>query len=210
MIYVDDDYTTIIGTKGDFIVGSDGRNCEVYDNDTGLLVGTEVKESTSLYSFNTYWFPLCDLEGITTIKKVDEKNSDNSNPDTVFVNGFTTALATKKFGGGILDNIIKKNSRAFDIEFKTMYFYTYDEQTGEYTSIEMEIPMLFIQEEKYSEFKSSFKDANNITVSLDVNAKTLNAISFAYDTLLPVYEETKNAVTRAMIIEYCTGQKIEE
>ena len=210
MLYVGDTYTTIIGTKGDFIVGSDGRNCEIYDNSTGLLVGTEVKESTSLYSFNTYWFPLCKLNGVTSIKKTDEENKENKNPDTVFINASEDALVTVKFGGGLFDNIIKKNSRAFDIEFKKMYFFNYDEATGEYSSIELEIPMLFVQEEKYSSFENDFKSANNITVSLNVKAADLGAISYAYDSILPIYNEVKEAVSREDIIEYCTGVRPEE
>lgn len=204
MIYVDDDYTTIIGTKGDFIPTSDSRNCEIYDNTTGRLVGTEVKEDVSGTVYNTYWFPLASLNGVNTIKKIDEYNK--LNPDTIYVNGKSTALKVANFGG--LNP--KTASRAFDIEFKTMYFFTYDEQSGEYTSVEMEIPMLFIQEEKYNSFTQDFKNKNDITVSLSVKSADLAAISHAYSDILPVYNAAKDSVTRAMIIEYCTGQKIEE
>ena len=65
--------------------------------------------------------------------------------------------------------------------------------------------MLFVQEEKYSDFEESFKDANGITVSLEVKSADLNAISYAYNSILPVYNEIKEAVSREDIIEYCTG-----
>ena len=205
MLYVGDTYTTIIGTKGDFIVGSKGTNCEIYDNATGLLVGTEVKEDMTAVTFNTYWFPLCKLSGINSIKKLDEKNDKNA--DTIYVNGLSSILAWKDFGG---INVLKRGTRAFDIEFKTMYFFNYDEATGEYSSIELEIPMLFVQEEKYSSFENDFKSANDITVSLNVKAADLSAISYAYDSILPIYNEVKEAVSREDIIEYCTGVRPEE
>ena len=72
------DYTTVIGTKGDFIPASGGRNCEVYSNKTGNLVGTEVKETVDKKEYDTLWFNLRDLQGVTSVKKTDEANGVNA------------------------------------------------------------------------------------------------------------------------------------
>ena len=203
MIEIGETYTTIIGTKGDFTVGFDGRNCEVYDNATGKLIGTEVRESSKLVSYDTYWFPIYQLTGIDSIMKVDEKASFTAmNPDTVYINGLTgknNILATKKV----------TTSRKFDIEFKTMYFYVLNTETGEYEEETMEIPMLFIQSEHYDTFESDFNDVNehllNGTAELLVTDTQKGVISDAYATLLPVYNEEKDAVTKEDIIDFCKG-----
>lgn len=136
-----------------------------------------------------------------------ENEKNDKNADTIYVNGLSNILKWKDFGG---INVLKRVTRAFDIEFKTMYFFNYDEATGEYSSIELEIPMLFVQEEKYSSFEKDFKSANDITVSLNVKSADLSAISYAYDSILPIYNEVKEAVSREDIIEYCTGVRPEE
>ena len=195
MIEVGEKYTTVIGTKGDFTVGFDGRNCEVYENSTGKLVGTEVRESSKLVSYDTYWFPIYQLSGINTIMKVDEKNG--MNPDTVYINGKSDILASKKV----------LTSRKFDIEFKTMYFYVLNAETGEYEEQSMEIPMLFVQAKYYEDFEDDFNDANEDlldgTARLNVLSSDLTAISNGYTVLLPVYDEIKDAITKEDIIEFC-------
>ena len=203
MIEIGEKYTTVIGTKGDFTAGFDGRNCEVYDNATGKLIATEVKEASKLVTYDTYWFPIYQLTGIESIKKVDEKSSLTAmNPDTVYINGLDgedNILATKKV----------LTSRKFDIEFKTMYFYVLNEETGEYEEETMEIPMLFIQAEHYGTFESDFNDANehllNGTAELLVTDTQKDVISDAYATLLPEYDELKDAVSKEDIIDFCKG-----
>ena len=194
MIEIGESYTTVIGTKGDFTVGFDGRNCEVYENSTGRLVGTEVRESSKLVSYDTYWFPIYMLSGIETIKKVDEKN--DMNPDKVYINGQSDVLATKK----------AFTSRKFDIEFKTMYFYVLNAETGEYEEQSIEIPMLFVQAKYYENFEDDFNDANdylNGNAKLNVKNADLAAVSRGYTVMLPVYDEIKGAITKEDIIEFC-------
>ena len=195
MIEVGETYTTVIGTKGDFTVGFDGRNCEVYENSTGKLVGTEVRESNKLVSYDTYWFPIYQLSGINTIMKVDEKNG--MNPDKVYINGKSDILASEKVF----------TSRKFDIEFKTMYFYVLNAETGEYEEQSMEIPMLFVQAKYYEDFEDNFNAANEDlldgTARLNVLSSDLTAISNGYTVLLPVYDEIKDAITKEDIIEFC-------
>lgn len=205
LINVTEDYTVIIGTKGDFIPTSDSRNCEIYSNDSGLLVGTEVREDVDGIIFNTYWFPLICLNGVNTIKKIDEMNGTNS--DTIYINGSSDTLHTTLVGlAGITSG--KATSRRYDIEFKTMYFFVYNEETEKYESISMEIPMLFIQTEHVESFESDFAKSNKTALSsnkvtLTVENSDFEAILYGYEVLLPIYDMIKDAITRETIIEYC-------
>lgn len=209
LIEVGEQYTTIIGTKGDFIPTSEGRNCEIYENKTGLLVGTEVREDISDAKdnskvFNTYWFPLSSLSGVTSIMKEDTANGINL--DTIYINNYTKDTMHTKIWVGL--PLYKTGTRHFDIEFKTMYFFTYDAQTGKYEDVKCEIPMLFVQQEKMDSFESDFANANKNAlskknVSLTVSAEEINVIDYAYEALLPQYDARKNAVTHQMIINYC-------
>ena len=204
MIEVNEDYTIVIGTKGDFIPTSVSRNCEIYDNETGCLVGSEVREDVDGTVFNTYWFPLYNLNGISSIKKVDQMNI--TNPDTIYINGISDdTLHTKTMGfsfGG------KFASRRYDIEFKTVYGYTYNTDTGEYEEVTYEIPMIFIQEEVIDTFEEDFVEKNEDAlgaggVTLLVYTDDFNAIKRGYEVLLPIYDEVKDAVTQQMISDYC-------
>ena len=206
MIMVDSTYTTLIGTKGDFIPTAVSRNCEVYLNSTGELVGTEVREELTISgmtaTYNTLWYTLNDVSGINSIRKVDEMNGTNA--DTIYINGASDTIHTKLVGilGGK-----KVASRRFDIEFKTMYFYNYNNQTEEYEKISCEIPMLFIQEEYISSFVEDFEDANENSLSqsiiLNVSNNDKTAVSFGYYTLLQSYEIIKEKVSFESITNYC-------
>ena len=205
LIEIGNTYTTLIGTKGDFIPTAVSRNCEVYLNSTGCLVGTEVREELTISGFtetyNTLWYTLNDVVGINTIKKVDEANV--MNPDTIYINNSTDTIHTKLFGG--LN--AKTASRRFDIEFKTMYFYEYDEAKEEYKEVSCEIPMMFVQEEKLDDFTSDFYAANKNAlsgpISLNVSQKDKQAVNYGYYTLLNDYDLIKDAVTFEMITNYC-------
>ena len=213
MITIDDTYTTVIGTKGDFIPTSISRNCEIYENATGKLIGTKVREDMSdegdgSKEYNTYWFPLAKLSGVTSIKKVDEANLPN--PDTIYLNGYTQDTLHSKLWLGL--PVYKAASRRFDVEFKTMYFYVYNATTGEYEEQSCEIPMLFVQEEKYDDFEKDFSNVNEdalngTRVDLVVTAQHLSAIDYAYEVLLPLYDVQKDAVTHEMITNYCKSDQ---
>lgn len=202
MLYVGEEYSIVIGTKGDFMPGStDGRNCEIYDNDTGRFVGAEVREVLESKQFDTYWFALDKIEGINSIKKEDVRNWLNA--DTIYINGCDDSIHVDS------DGIINP-TRHFDIEFKKMYFYqlTVD---GEYEQVEIEIPMMFIQAENYDDFNEEFSDKNadalnNGTVTLEVSGNDLGAINYGYETLLPLFDQVKDLVTHEYIINYCKAE----
>lgn len=198
MLTVGENYTTIIGTKGDYLLGSEGRSCEIYDNATGRLVGAEVREVSAGVEFNTYWFALNDVDGLNSIKY---------DGDDFYINGYTNkALKNVKMGASF---VLKALSRRYDVEVKTMYFYTYNADTGEYETVSYEIPMLFVQEEVYDSFDADFSDANEgalggDTVELQIRNADIAAIDYGYEVLLPVYDTLKDAVTQQDIIDYCS------
>ena len=193
LIHVNNTYTTLIGTKGDFIPTAVSRNCEVYRNSDAKLVGTEVREeldvkALGLATYNTLWYNLSSLDGIDSIKKEDNENGLNK--DTIYINNATKAIHTKTVS--VLPSSKKAYSRRFDIEFKTMYFYTYNTTKEEYEQVEAEIPMLFIQEEQFDTFEEDFYDKNKDyldgEVSLNITTSVKNAVNYGYYTLLVEYD----------------------
>ena len=206
LIEVGKTYTTLIGTKGDFIPTAISRNCEVYLNSTGELIGTEVREELTVSSltatYNTLWYPLTDVSGITNIKKVDEMNGTNA--DTIYINNSTDTIHTKLVG---LSDLKKSPSRRFDIEFKTQYFYVYNSANKEYEKVSCEVPMIFIQEEQLSSFEKDFYDANKNSLSskitLNVSSAEKEAVEYGYYTLLQTYDKLKDSVTFETITNYC-------
>ena len=208
LISVGETYTTLIGTKGDFIPTADSRNCEVYLNTTGELVGTEVRELLNIKAlgdalYNTLWYTLNDVSGITSIRKDDTANGLNL--DTIYINGATEAIHSKVVN--ILPTSKKAYSRRFDIEFKKMYFYQYNAQSEEYEEVSCEIPMMFVQEEMLGEFINDFSDVNEDylsgKISLSVSEADKTAVSYGYYTLLQAYDLIKDSVTFEAITSYC-------
>lgn len=203
LLKVGETYTTVVGTKGDFIVPAYGnnRNCEVYQNSTGRLVGAEVRETlkpNSTTEYSTLWYNLYSITGISSIKKIDEKNG--SNADTIYINGNTDTIHTKLVGGVSL----KSASRRFDIEFKTMYFYTIN-ANKEYEQITCEIPMMFIQEEQVSTFETDFNDKNGVAVSLNVSTNVKSAVNYGFHTLVVAYDKIRNTISYEDIVSYCNS-----
>ncbi len=197
LLHVDENYTTVVGTKGDFIPTSDSLNCEVYSSKTGRLIGSEVRESLSdgKKVYNTLWYNLADISGITSIKKEDKPNGVN--PDKIYINGKSSDISSM-FVDGLADT-----SRRFDIEFKMVMAYTYDPQTQTYTSVEYEVPMMFIQETNFGTFASDFKSKNDVSVAVTVVEADRNAVNRGYYVLVDIYNTIKTAVTQQNIIDYC-------
>ena len=77
----------------------------------------------SSIQYDTFWYNLYNMEGINSIKKVDEANGLNA--DTIYVNNSANLFVAKRSNFGL-------GSRNYDIEFKTMYFYQYDAVNDEY------------------------------------------------------------------------------
>ncbi len=197
---ITDEYVSVVGNKADGMLGFTGYITELYDKANGKLVGYEVLEEISLLTYDTLWFNLGDVSGINSIKYV-EKTDDT--PAAFFVNGSSVAWSAMKYGGASF----KVKSRRFDIEFRTQYVYSYDEATGEYVKHEISVPMIFVQEEKYSTFAEDVKTENGITIVHKISEADLNKILSDYDEMIPTFIENKDKITADDIVKYI-GDKI--
>jgi len=196
---VKDGYTTVVGNKGDFIPMSGGINCEVYENSTGNYVGSEVYETVKNSQYDTLWYNLKDINGITNIKKIDKANGVN--PDTIYINGSTETIHSMWVS-------YTNSSRRFDIEFKTVYAFNYNAETGEYEKVEFEVPMMFIQESQQETFACDYEEKNPNSVeagsiSIKATDATKNAVNYGYHVLVEEYRIIKDSVTYQSIIDYC-------
>ena len=198
--YITEDYVSVVGNKADGMVGFSGYICELYDVETGRMLGYEVQETLSLITYNTLWFNLEDVDGIYSIK-YQPKNGEN--PAVVFVNGSSVAWEAKKVGG--LGS--KMLSRRFDIEFRTQYVYSYDSETGKYVQHKIDVPMLFVQEEYYDAFASDVLSTNRVAVEIDVEELDLEQLLADYDELIPEFIERKDEISSDTIVDYI-GEKI--
>ena len=147
--YVTDNYVTVVGNKADGMAGFDGYICELYSKDDGRMIGYEVKETQKVLgvdvTFDTLWFDLTDIDGISSIKYIPKESLKEK--DQVYINGSTELWETKTIG-------ILNPSRRFDIELRTQYFYCYDSENEKYVKVKMQIPMFFVQEPVYSDLVS--------------------------------------------------------
>ena len=201
--YIRDGYVYAIGNKADGIIGFTGYICETYDIKTGKLLGYEVRETLSAINFNTLWFNLADIEGINSIKYKEKTNLSDA---AFYINGSTSAFNTVKVG--ILEDPLRYSSRKFDIEFRTQYFYYYDETKESYEEVAVEVPMLFVQEEDFDGIEATVGNANDITIEILTKNADINAIMEAYDDFLPVFIENKELITVDNILVFI-GNKIE-
>ena len=199
--YINEDYVSVVGNKADGMVGFTGYINELYDAKSGEMLGYEVKEELSKLVYDTLWFNLDDIAGISTVKYIPK--TDNTEAK-LYVNGSSKVWETKKVGG--LSG--KMLSRRFDIEFRTQYVYSYDATTETYTSHQVSVPMMFVQEEQLKTFVEDVDSTNDITVAISVGTADVEKIMADYDELIPVFVEHKDAITVDMIIAYIGEKKI--
>ena len=136
---------------------------------------------------SSLWFDLSYVNGIHSIRYVAPVDDEDA---AFYVNGSATPWKAAK----------NTFTRKFDIEFRTQYFYSYDAATEEYTVVEVQVPMLFVQEENYSTLAADVENANDIQISVTLSATKLNRLQTAYDTYVDVFVENKAAVTEDTII----------
>ena len=197
--YITEDYVSVVGNKANGMLGFTGYINELYNTDNGRLIGYEVQETLSDLVYNTLWFKLDDISGITSIRHaiVSEK-------DVFYVNGSSDEWEAKKVGG--ISG--KMFSRRFDIEFRTQYIYSYDSTEDKYVEHEIKVPMIFVQEENLDTFVADVKATNNVTITVNVSSTDISKILADYDELIPLFIAHKDAVTPDVIIAYI-GNKIE-
>lgn len=173
------DFTTVVSNKkesNDLTVKAD---VEVYNNSTGQLVGSEIWETIGITTYDTYWFNMKDLSGVTSIKMV-EGNTDNSkNAHSVYLNGSSTKFVES----------MHYLSRKHDIEMRTQYFYNYNSETESFEKVGITVPMIFIQQSHVADFTSNFNSENGYSVSLTAN---YSLVTTCYNALSTLFTETLN------------------
>ena len=197
---ITEDYVSIVGNKAGGMLGFEGYICELYTANDGRMCGYEVSETLASIQYNTLWFDLNDVLGINSIKYVP-KNGDV--PAKIYINGASKVWETMKVGG----LSFKTASRRFDIEFRTQYVYSYDSVNDKYLVHEIQVPMLFVQEENYSTFIRDVKDVNGVDVEVRISSLALDKLMRDYDTMIPVLDAKKDKITAEYIVEYIGEKK---
>lgn len=194
--FIEEDYTTVVGNKASGMLGWEGTINELYLTDIGELIGYEVREIFSVITFNTLWFNLGDTTGITSIK-LEKAPIENQNPYYVYINNDEQVFVAKKVGG----INVKTSSRRFDIELRKQYFYT--KVDNEIVAIEVEIPMLFVQQEQLNDLENDVRTSNSnsiVSFSLDVSTSLINKIIADYEAFIDEFINQKEEIS----IEYIT------
>lgn len=208
-IEITEDYTYVISDKRETDDLKIEGFVEVYDNETARYLGGRVKETVKNIEYDTFWFPISDISGINTIKKVDKESADdadvNTNADDIYINGSAEHIHTKLVGGLGL----KMFSRRFDIEFSKTYFII---PSGEkYRSVCYEMPMMFVQADYLDSFESDFTDANKTSgisgsIQSRVTDATIAAITEGYDAYVESFVQLKSVVSADDIRAYIGAQ----
>ena len=201
--YITEDYVSVVGNKADGLLGFSNTICELYDVNTGKMLGYEVNEVAEKFgvtvNFDTLWFTLDMVDRINSIKYVAATDSSAAK---LYVNGLSKEWASKTVGG-------LNFSRRYDIEFRTQYVTSYDPATQEYTVHQIQVPMLFVQEDYYETLADDIKSENkNVTgVEVGISDADLEQLLYDYENLVPVFNENKEIFTVELILAYI-GEKI--
>ena len=206
--YINNQYTSVVGNKASGLIGFKGYINELYKTDEGKLLGYEVRETLTILGvtgqYNTLWFNLNNITGITSVRAVENENYggsySNKNQHDIYLNGsgsIFTPTYNKKLG--------VKTSRKYDVELRKQYFYDIvDEKLVEY---ETDIPMMFIQadndnDSNFTDFPADILATSGITASVNLASTYLNKIQSDYATLIDVFIVNKDLVTGTTIENY--------
>ena len=184
--YVEGDYVSVVGNKA---VSVSCTN-ELYDKNTGRLLAFDVKTTV----FDTLWFNLDDISGISSIlvkEKSKENKSGNSTCD-VYLNG-SEVLFVPTCNNGIINR-----TRKYDVEMKKRYFYSWDEDKGKLVEHEVELPMMFIQEgDNLASYSEDMLKDNGIVSAVLLASNHLEKVQSDHETLIPAFSENKKNRTVA-------------
>ncbi|MCI5744721.1 MAG: hypothetical protein MR270_00320 [Erysipelotrichaceae bacterium] len=205
--YVENGYVSVVGNKASGMIGFDGYVNELYKADEGRLLGYEVREEKTISgikgTYNTLWFNLWDISGINSIKVTDKTDANTSSRSQVdvYLNGSSSLLVPT------YNKKIVKTSRKYDIELRSRFYYTYDEENDVYVANEIKVPMMFIQEDNnidsnFSDYPSDMLKDNGITSSVIMNQNDLNKVLNDYDTLIDIFIQNKENMSSEQIISY--------
>lgn len=202
--YVENGYVSVVGNKAKGMVAFKGYINELYLASEGRLLGYEVREDLTIAgvtgTYNTLWFNMWDISGISSVKVTDKTDANKSSKSTVdvYLNGSSTLLSPT-----YNTKLSVKTSRKYDVELRTRYYYTYDSENDKYVANEVEVPMMFIQEgDNFNSFTSDIKKDNNITASVALNTNHLNKIIADYHELIDIFIANKDAMSSEAIIAY--------
>ena len=203
--YITNRYASIVGNKADGIVGFSNTICELYNTNTGKMLGYEVNETAEklgvTVNFDTLWFNLKNVSGLNSIKYVA---ATQNNAAKLYVNGLSEEWKSKTVGGFSLASF----SRRFDIEFRTQYVTSYDPTAEKYTVHKVQVPMLFVQEDYFDSHTNDIKSVNkNVSATVTVSEKDRTQLISNYDEFVPVFVENKEIFTIELILAYI-GDKI--
>ena len=207
---VDGEYVSVVGNKADPIIGMKGYIAEVYKKTEGNLLGYEVMEELSIAgvkgTYNTLWFNLSDISGITSIKIGDKTDANSSGKSTcdVYINGSETL-----FVPAYNKQVFVETSRKYDVEFRTRYFYSKDAD-GNVVEHAVKIPMMFIQEDNdkdtnFSDYEGDMQSNNKVTSRVTLSETYLNKILDDYDTLVPIFKDREQSVSSDYINQFING-----
>ncbi len=204
--YITDTYVSVVGNKASGIIGFKGYINELYKASEGKLLGYEVRESLTFAgvtgTYNTLWFNLSDISGITSVKALEHKDGDAKNANDIFVNGNSDKIFTPAYNKKLLIT----TSRKFDIELRKQYFYYLDSENN-ICQKEVSIPMMFIQADNdsdtnFTDYSQDVKTTNGITSSVKTNSTVLTKIESDYATLIDVFITNKENMNSTRINEF--------
>ncbi len=176
---------------------------EVYSSVTGEYLGGRVQETVKFVNYDTLWLHLSDVSGFNKVR-IEEK-SNGLNLDSVFINGQSTTLETKK-----VNPIIPTSSRRYDVEMKEVWYVVAKTNNGK-TEYELEktlIPMLFVQTEQTENFATDIKEKNSYMTNVQLPTAQITATNTYFTQLKELFDSVKESVTYEEIQTYI-GEKNE-
>ena len=205
--YINNEYVSVVGNKASGMPGFTGYINELYKTSSGKLLGYEVQETLSVAgisgTYNTLWFNLSDISGITSVKLTEKTDDNNSSLSTlnVYLNGNDTLLSPT-----YNTKVFVKTSRKYDVELRTQYFYGKNAD-GDIVEYKTNVPMMFIQQDNdkdtnFSDFPSDMKKDNGLTVSVSLSTTYLNKIIQDHASLTEVFKSNKELVDSQKIKSY--------
>ena len=205
--YIGETYTSVVGNKANAIPGFAGYINELYETNSGKLLGYKVRETFTKWgiekTYNTLWFNLNDIKNINSVKAVSNGSVDpHENNHDIYLNGSDTPFEPVRNKVAVVPT-----SRRYDVEIRKQFFYGYvDDKLVEY---ETNIPMMFIQdngdkagETNYSTFEEDILSKNKIAAKVLLADKYLTKIREDYATLIDIFIQYKDSMTSSYIESY--------
>lgn len=174
---IEGDYVSVVGNRASGLIGFAGYINELYDIETGHLLGYKVQEHLNDdipliggKTYYTFFFNLWDIDAITNVKAIkNDETSQNKNHHDVYLNEQSNIFKVKRNGIA---------SRKYDCEMRTRYAFGLDEN-GKLIKYEFEVPMMFIQDDTIidtdSDSYTNFSDfPNDMKKTSDIDGAKVN------------------------------------